>query len=140
MDELYAGWHGLPDVGPVLCRDVITAIRQQRTPRVRRYDWHREAFGPSVVLPVTDVLIIEGVGSTVHSCRAAFDATVWVQAPRSVRLARAHARSDQGDYAAYASMWERAEDALFGPEQYPETPVGYDIVVDSGRCEGSRDE
>ncbi len=131
MDELYAGWGGLSGVGTVLCRDVITAIRRQETPRVQRYDWHAEQFGPATPLLVGDVLIIEGVGSTVHPCRAAFDTTVWVQALRSRRLARAYARPGQGDYAAHASIWERQELSLFGPDKYPEPPAGYDIVIDS---------
>ncbi|MGB5934826.1 MAG: hypothetical protein WBG76_03045 [Ornithinimicrobium sp.] len=131
MDELYAGWGGLADVGMVLCRDVMTAISSQHTPQVRRYDWHTEQFGPVTPLPVTDVLIVEGVGSTVHPCREVFDVTVWVQAPRATRLARAHVRPDQGDYAAHAVTWERQEVTLFGPDRYPEPAAGYDIVIDS---------
>lgn len=133
MDELYAGWSGLTNVGTVLCRDVITAIRQQETPRVQRYDWHAEQFGPVTPLSVTDVLIVEGVGSTVHPRRAAFDTTVWVQALRSSRLARAQARPDQGDYAAHAAIWERQELSLFGPDEYPEPPAGYDVVIDTSQ-------
>lgn len=139
MDDLYAGWHGLSGVGATLCRDVVAPIRQGRRPRVRRYDWTQGAFGRPATLLVEDVLILEGVGSTVHRCRGALDLTVWVQASRTTRLARAEHRAGQGDFAGHAAIWERQELALFGPDRYPEAQQGFDLVVDTTDADTVRD-
>lgn len=129
MDELYSGWHGLAAVGSVLCRDVIAPLRARLEADVHPYDWEREHFDAPRRLQVEDVLVIEGVGATVHGCRDELDLTVWVQAPQDLRIARALHRTGQGDFASHATAWQAQERALFGPDSYPQPPPNYDYVV-----------
>lgn len=131
MDELYEGWNGVAAVGETVCRDVVGPLRQRRAPQVRRYDWQRQRLGTPQTLVVEDTLVLEGVGSTTHGCRELVDVTVWVQAPRDVRLARAFQRVGQGDLATHVDIWEAQEDALFGPDSYPHSPTGFDLVVEN---------
>lgn len=129
MDDLYPGWQGLAASLPTLCQDVIIPLSHGQPGAYRRYDWSRGAFAETVHVPVADAVIIEGVGSTTHWCRPLLRATVWVHAPRDVRLGRACGRTGQGDFAAYADRWSEQEDWLFGPDAYPLTPAAFDFVV-----------
>lgn len=131
MDDLYAGWNGLMAALPLLCHAVIGPLQAGRLAAYRRYDWERGCRGERVHLPEATVVIIEGVGSTTHSCREAFALTVWVQAPRQLRWERACARLGQGDFAPYAATWAAQEDELFGPDHYPQAPPGFDTVIDT---------
>jgi uridine kinase len=129
MDDLYAGWSGLAAAVPALCRQVIDPLRQGASAAYQRYDWELGQFADVVRVEPVDVVLIEGVGATWHDRRDAFACTVWVQAPAPERYERACARSGQGDFAAHAEAWARAEDALFGPDAYPCPPGDFDLVV-----------
>jgi len=131
MDDLYAGWDGLAGALPTLRAQVIDPLRDGEPAGYRRYDWQLEAFAEHVDVPAADVVVIEGVGSTCHQSRDALALTVWVQAPARVRHQRACARTGQGDFAAHARTWAHAENALFGPDEYPLPPDRFDLVVDT---------
>jgi hypothetical protein len=131
MDDLYAGWDGLSGALPRLCDEVIDPLCTGAPAAYRRYDWGLGELVEPVGVPPADVVVIEGVGSTWHRRRDAFAVTVWVQAPAPVRLDRACARTGQGDFAAHAQSWADAENALFGPDDYPHPPARFDLVVDT---------
>lgn len=132
MDELYPGWEGLAAAARSLPQDILEPLGAGRIPAYRRWDWAAQTPGDLVTIPTTDVLIIEGVGSTAHARRADFALTVWAQAAEATRMDRACARAGQGDYAAFAACWATQEDALFGPDTYPEAPPGFDFVHEVG--------
>ncbi len=129
MDDLYPGWEGLAASLPTLCERIITPLSHGKPGTYRRYSWEQGALAETVDVPLADVVIIEGVGSSAHSCRRLLTVTVWVQASIGVRLSRACDREGQGDFAVYADRWSEQEDALFGADTYPDAPPGYDFVV-----------
>ncbi|MFE9101489.1 uridine kinase family protein [Actinomadura geliboluensis] len=69
--------------------------------RLRRYDWHRDGYGPEEEIPPPPILIVEGVGSAWAGSPAAY--RIWIDAPYDVRQARALAR----DGVEYADAWEQ---------------------------------
>lgn len=131
MDEIYPGWDGLARSVHTLPTDILEPLAAGRVAAYRRWDWSAAAPGAVARIPDADVVIVEGVGSTVHDRRDDFALTVWVHAPAALRLDRACARDGQGDYGPHAAQWAAQEDALFGPDTYPVAPNGFDVVHDT---------
>ncbi|MEO3823585.1 hypothetical protein [Actinomadura sp. B10D3] len=79
---------------------VLGPLREGRPALLRRYDWHRDRYGPEVEIPPAPVLFVEGVGSAWAESPAAY--RIWIDAPRDLRRARAIDR----DGPAYAGAWD----------------------------------
>ncbi|RKS74543.1 uridine kinase [Actinomadura pelletieri DSM 43383] len=89
---------------------VLAPLRDGRPATLRRYDWHRDHYGPPEELPPAPVLIVEGVGAAWAGSPAAY--RVWIDAPPDLRRARALDR-DGPEYAAAWDAWTTRETAHF---------------------------
>lgn len=98
--------------------------------RYRRYDWVREEFEGWVDVPLTPVLLLEGVSTARRGAPIAF--AVWVEAPRELRLARALAR-DGAHLAPQWESWMRAEDEWFAADG---TRSRADLLLDGAAVPG----
>jgi hypothetical protein len=118
-DELLDGWDGLPALPDRLRRQVLEPLADTRPAHYLRYDWHRGCFGEEQVLPVVDLLLLDGVGSG-SPLLAGWRATlVWVAAPDpEQRLARALARDGEG-IREQLLRWRDAEDEHFRASGLP---------------------
>lgn len=127
MDDLYDGWTGLWTVGRDLARGVIEPLAAGEPGHYRRYDWHRGAYAETRTVPVSDVVVVEGVGAGHAGFAALIGALVWVEAPPDVRLARGLDR----DGAAQAQHWDRwmADERRLHAEE--RTRLRAHVVVDS---------
>ncbi|WP_240810049.1 hypothetical protein [Actinomadura sp. WMMA1423] len=83
-----------------LRRAVLDPLRDGRPALLRRYDWHRDRYGPEERIPPAPVLVLEGVGSAWAKGPAAY--RIWIDAPYDLRRARALDR----DGPEYAGAWE----------------------------------
>jgi uridine kinase len=92
LDDLYEGWKGLDGVWESLATGVLEPLAEGRPGRYRRYDWDAETWAEWVEVPVPRVLVVEGCGSGTRAATELAVATVWVEAPADVRLARGLAR------------------------------------------------
>jgi hypothetical protein len=70
---------------------------------VRHWDWTHERDGAWQPVPAADLLLLEGVGSGALACAPLLSGLVWLQAPPSLRRARALHR----DGETYAPHWLR---------------------------------
>lgn len=126
MDDLYEGWTMSGAVDRVEDA-VLRPLAQGRPGAYRRYDWDAGEFRPEVVpVPVPDVLIVEGCGSSPRRFDRWVTLRIWVEAPRELRLARGIAR----DGAALTDQWLRwqaLESAVFAAE---DTKARADLRVD----------
>lgn len=111
LDALYPGWSGLAAALPILCRDVLEPLRDGRPGAFPSWDWHRSASGPVVDVPVTDVLLVEGVGAGAAPCDLV-DLVVWIEAPAALRKERA-LRRDGSTFAPHWEHWAEQEEAIF---------------------------
>ncbi|MFD0905262.1 uridine kinase family protein [Actinomadura sediminis] len=81
-------------------RTVLAPLRDGRPAVLRRFHWHREAYGPPEEIPPAPVLLAEGVGAAWAGSPAAY--RVWIEAPRELRRARVLDR----DGPAFADAWD----------------------------------
>ena len=115
MDDLYAGWT-LDGATGRLITGVLEPLAEGRPGSYSRYDWTAERFDdvPTDV-PVPEVLIVEGCGSSPRALDGWTTLRIWVEAPQGLRLTRGLARD--GDHLAeHWARWQQAEAAEFGRE------------------------
>lgn len=134
LDDLYPGWDALAQALPIVRDEVLGPLRRGVPARYTSWDWHRDRPGHPVVVPLRDVVLVEGVGAVLAD-PTAYDVTVWVTASAPVRIRRAQER----DGVVMAQPWQRwvvQEDALFGQDVHPRAPLVVDAVVDTTDQEG----
>ena len=115
MDDLLEGWDGLASIWPRLRQGVLDPLAAGRAGWYRRYDWTAGALAEWHVVPVSEVLVLEGVGSAQRAVDAVANLRIWVEAPPALRLERGLAR-DGEDLRAQWLTWMRIEAAHFAVE------------------------
>ncbi len=109
LDDVYPGWDGLAD-GAAYARESILRPHARGLVGVwERWDWEAgsraEAHAVDPALP----LIVEGAGLLTPEVSRLADVSVWVDAPRDSRRARALGR-DGDTYRPHWERWSRQED------------------------------
>lgn len=115
FDELYAGWTLTGALGR-LQAGVLRPLSEGRAGAHHRYDWATRRFAAEpVAVPVRDVLLVEGCGSSPRALDAWTTLRIWVEAPAELRLARGLAR-DGHELEPEWRRWQRTEAAEFARE------------------------
>lgn len=108
-DDLLDGWADQFTFWPRLEEWVLWPLRAGRPGGYRRYDWHRGEFGTEEVsVPVTPLLILEGVSTARVTAVPDLTYAVFVTAPSALRRQRAIAR-DGPAILPQLDLWRRAE-------------------------------
>lgn len=123
VDELLAGWDGLVGVVDTL-RRLLGPLAHGADGHWRRFDWFTGRFAEWHRVRPGGVLVLEGVGSGSRPWSSWTTTTVWVEAPRAVRLSRGQQREDGMD--EHWRRWQVREDDLFVRER---TRSRADVVV-----------
>lgn len=105
---------------------VLDPLLRGEPARFQRYDWERRRLGEWHEVPPAPAVIIEGVSSARRDVAAALTVSVWVFAPRAVRLQRGLDRDGEAARARW-SRWMAEEDAHFRAD---ETIARCEILVD----------
>ena len=127
VDDLVPGWDGLADVVGIVTTQVLEPLSQGGPAAYRRWSWVRDGWVGDVAVPPTDVLVLEGVGSSVRPAGDYAAVCVWVEAARDVRFDRGIAR-DGEPYRPHWERWARQEDALFAAD---DARVRADVVLET---------
>ena len=127
MDDLYAGWDGLPEVDAQL-DGLLRPLAGGRPGHYRRYDWHAAAWAETVDVAPMDLLVVEGVGSAPRRTADLVTVLVWVEAPHDLRMRRGVERDGEA-FAPHWERWARAEADHFAAEGTRERA---DLVVSTG--------
>ena len=126
-DDLLEGWDDQLTFWTRLDDWVLAPLRRGRPGRYRRYSWVRQECLPDwIQVPVTPVLIIEGVSAARATIRRELTLAAYVTAPADLRLARAIAR-DGESVRARLEVWRRDEDLHFAAD---DTADQADLVID----------
>lgn len=92
-------------------RQLLTPLLARRPARYQRWDWHRDEGAEWRDVPLGRTLIVEGVSATRCEVGAPWALTIWVEAPRAVRLARARQRDGDRMLATWLQRWMPEEQA-----------------------------
>lgn len=128
LEDLYPGWSGLATTPSLVVEGVLERLAVGDVGAVRRWDWHRDRPGELIRVAPTSLIILEGVGSGSRACRPFLSLLIWLDAPTSLRKARALSRDGEA-YAPFWDMWAEQERLLFGAEG---TRRAAEVVVDTG--------
>ena len=125
-DDLLDGWGDLEGSWSRVESQVLCPLRAGLPARWQRYDWRARCFAEWHDLPVPEVLILEGVGSARRHAQQHMTLSVWVEAPRAVRLRRGSAR-DGPELLPQFTTWLDDEAVHHERER---TRIRADLVVD----------
>ncbi len=115
FDQLYAGWTFTGALGR-LQAGVLRPLSAGRPGAHHRYDWTTRRFDPELVaVPVREVLVVEGCGSSPRTLDPWTTLRIWVEAPADLRLARGLAR-DGAHLEPEWRRWLEAEAREFAQE------------------------
>lgn len=126
-DDLLDGWADTVTFWPRLEESVLAPLRAGRPGAYHPYDWHAGRFADRAVpVPVTDVLVLDGVTSARRAVAGELTLAVWLEMPFDRSVARAVARDGE---AARQDLeaWHRREAAHFAADA---TAARADLVVD----------
>jgi uridine kinase len=132
MDDLYAGWT-LTGAAARLAAGVLRPLAEGAPGAYHRYDWAAGRFAEPVPVPVPEVLLVEGCGSSPAWLDPWTTLRIWVEAPAGLRLVRGLAR-DGAEHEADWRAWQRREAAWFAADR---TRQRAQVVVD-GRAQEAR--
>jgi len=107
-----------------LRNEVLAPLKAAQPARYQRYDWPSDALAEWHDVPL-GIVIVEGVHATRIELEQFYDLTVWVECPRSVRLARGMERDGEAACRQWEEEWMSAEDRYIS-QQSPHTRA--DIV------------
>jgi uridine kinase len=132
LEDLYAGWTVTGAVSR-LAAGVLRPLAEGAPGAYHRFDWDigRFAVVPTPV-PVADVLIVEGCGSSPQQLDRWTTLRVWVEAPAALRLTRGIER-DGTQLAAEWRRWQLMEAEVFATERTRERA---DLRVDGADVDG----
>jgi uridine kinase len=126
MDDLFPGWTLTGGVDRLVA-GVLEPLAEERPGTHPRYDWDAGRFLPDLVpVPVPEVLIVEGCGSSPRRVDPWVTLRIWVEAPKALRTAR----GIQRDGVALTDRWrewQALEAAVFAAE---DTRARADLRVD----------
>ena len=105
---------------------VVEPLLSGRPAHYQRWDWSGDVGAEWHVVPVGVPVVVEGVSATDARLGVPWDVTVWVDASREVRLARALERDGEAMMQRWLTDWMPSEDA-YEAEQRPQQRV--DAIV-----------
>jgi len=127
MDDLYPGWDGLDQAVATLHEQVLTPLSRGERASYRRWDWEHDRYAGWQSLPVTNLVLVEGVGSGAGPGAKLESVLIWLEADPGVRFLRGIER-DGEPYLAHWHRWAAHEDALFAVDG---TRSRADLIMDT---------
>lgn len=126
LEALYQGWT-LEGAWQRLNDWVLEPLAAGWDGGFHPYDWDAESWSPRwCAVPVSQVLVVEGCGSSPRAADRLIGLRAWVEAPPDVALARGLAR-DGVDLDRRLPAWKKLEAAYFARE---DTRQRADLLVD----------
>lgn len=113
MDDLYNGWenpfdHHLTEALMTTC----SAHKKSLPFSLSRYDWSREEFKAAEEVPSSDLLILEGVGSSQTAIREFLTVSIWIDIEPTVGAERV-LRRDGEVIATHMPSWLTIQEKHF---------------------------
>lgn len=107
---------------------VVRPLLAGRPARYQRWDWDADAGAEWHEIAPGGLVIVEGVSATRREVRVPWSLTIWVEAPREVRLARARERDGEAMLTRWLEDWMPSEERYIAREN-PKARA--DLIVSS---------
>jgi uridine kinase len=107
---------------------VLLPLQDGRPACYQRWDWDTDRGAEWHEIPVGGPVVVEGVSATRREVGAPWAVTVWIDAPRDLRLARAVERDGAARLERWLTDWMPSEDAWAARER----PLDYIDLIVSG--------
>ena len=120
MDDLYNGWtdpFGTPFLGAL--HTITQAHLVGEACEIQKYDWYKSEYGPPETHSPSQLLILEGVGSSSSHIREYVSASIWIEIKPEVGLERVLTR-DGTSIENEMHQWLKTQEAFFTLEQSAE--------------------
>jgi uridine kinase len=127
MDDLYAGWSGLPGVAEEVTRQLVDPWVAGEPGQLAVWDWHGHVRLEPVPVPLPPLVVLEGVGSWSRDYDDVVSTLVWLDCDAEVRQRRALER-DGGLFVVHWDAWAADEERVHTREQ---TRLNADVVLDT---------
>jgi uridine kinase len=108
---------------------VLLPLLSDRAARYQIWNWDQSVGGDWVDVLPGGLLIVEGVSCTRAEVGAPWDLTIWVDAPREVRLGRAIERDGEAMRWVWEQVWMPSEES-YATRERPQERV--DLIVSGG--------
>jgi uridine kinase len=99
-----------------LREQVLRPLSRDREGRYQRYDWPTDALAEWHTVPVGGTVVIEGNYCTRRDLFAFYDYTVWIDAPKAVRLERGVHRGGEDTRDRWLEEWMPEEERYMRTE------------------------
>jgi hypothetical protein len=127
MDDLYPGWDGLRQAVADLHDQILAPLARGERGAYRPWDWERDRYAGWQSVPVTNLLLVEGVGAGAGPGAALESVLIWLEAGHDVRFRRGIER-DGEPYRHHWQRWAAHEEALFAADR---TRNRADLILDT---------
>lgn len=95
---------------------VLLPLSAGRAARYQIWNWDQNVGGDWVDIAPGGLVVVEGVSSTRTEAAVPWDLTIWVEAPRDLRLVRAIERDGESMRAVWEEIWMPSEEAYIARE------------------------
>ena len=114
MDGLYNGWLGAlkPELWERIDEVIVQPLAQGRAAKYHAFNWITHTFDTPVEVAPSDIIILEGVGSSHPSIAKSSSLTMWISAPEELLLERVLNR-DGAHIREEMLAWQLAERGYF---------------------------
>jgi uridine kinase len=106
---------------------VLAPLSEDEPGRYQRYDWPSDALAEWHSVPVGGIVVVEGNYTTRRELFPVYDFTMWVDAPRELRLERGVRRGGPDTRERWLTEWMPEEDRYVAAERPAER---VDLVLD----------
>lgn len=93
-----------------LLKEVINPLSKETAGYYQRYDWATDKLAEWHAVPISGIVVIEGVYTLRTELVALYDVTVWLDCPREMRLTRGIERDGEDARTTWEKNWMIAED------------------------------
>ena len=89
---------------------VLTPIKEGRSAHYQRYDWETDSLAEWHTISASDAVLVEGIYTIRRELTHLYDLKIWVECPRTIRLARGIARDGEQARTIWEQDWMPKED------------------------------
>jgi uridine kinase len=96
---------------------VLAPLARDEPGRYQRYDWPGDRLAEWHDVPAGGIVLVEGNYSTRAELSGCYDITVWIEAPRALRLERGVRRGGDNTRERWLTEWMPEEDRYVAAER-----------------------